>query len=246
MQLTDGFYKNEKALLPKQLNLVFLKNKAKNRSNEEEAVLTAARNKRLADQRNLEKNIADQKTDTSFEKFDALPELIYTADTAKESCKTYLQNISKRTQPFNRVEIMDAADLIIAKTLAAKAADAAILKNIKVGLSNGVLDRHKLKSTIKDMRAELISSREFLDTFSKRLSPSEFYNEYRKAINKNVNKTIKDEYARSKAVNKTNRADRLRINRFLKDNVQEITAKQAKDIKTFSCRKAFQGYRSDL
>ncbi len=61
MQLTDGFYKNEKTILPKQLNLVSLQNKAKNRSNEEEAVLTAARNKRLADQRNLEKNIADQK-----------------------------------------------------------------------------------------------------------------------------------------------------------------------------------------
>lgn len=175
---------------------------------------------------------ADLKTDASFEKFDTLPELIYTADTVKASCKTYIQNISKRTQPFNRVEIMDAADLIIAKTLTAKAADTAVFKKVEVGLSNGVLDRHKLKSTIKDMRTELISSPEFLDTFSKRLSPSEFYNEYRKAINKNVNKTIKDEYTRSKAVSKTKRTDRLRINRFLKENVQEITAKQAKDIKT--------------
>ncbi len=175
---------------------------------------------------------ADTQTGISFQRFGLDSASVYSANLIKNGCKNYIRETKGRNQPFNRIEIMEAADLVIANMLTAKAADAAVFSKVDLGYKNGVLDEKKLKSTIKDMRTELLSSPEFLQTLARKVSPADFYSEYKKELNRNVNKTIKDEYARNKAVSKTNRAERTRINKFLRENVQEISAKQAKEIVT--------------
>ena len=175
---------------------------------------------------------ADAATDKFENTFGMNDYLVISKAEIQRGCKTYIQNTAKRKQPFGRAQIMDAADLIIAKTLTAKAADAAVFNKLNiVGNEDNVLDQKKFKETVTQMRAEIIANPLFKNILAKRVPASEFYEEYRKAINIDVNKKRADDLVRRKAINKT-RSEKERINTFMSENTHKLTAEQAKEIKT--------------
>ena len=175
---------------------------------------------------------ADSKTAVTDTTFKMNEYEVFNQQNIQKGCKDYIQSFAKSEKPFSRLNIMDAVDLIIAKTLTAKAANAAVFDRLKLDAAeNGPLDKQKFKDTVTRMRTEIISNPLFLNAFSKRVAPTEFYEEYRKAVNADINKKRADDLARRKAINKT-RDTKTRINTFMKEHTHKITKEQAAEIKT--------------
>ncbi len=130
------------------------------------------------------------------------------------------------TAPFNREDMVRAADLVIAKTLLTKRADTMFYSKVMI---DDIIEPNMIAFRIKEARNELINDQVFLETFAKRLPAKDFYKEYTKALNLETNRKIKAENARKKDIRKT-RGEEARINQYLETHNHKITDKQAKEL----------------
>lgn len=176
--------------------------------------------------------IQENEKDISVEKkpfFKESPEA-YTMQTVVAAAKTKLSEASNISKPYERLSMMEAVDTVIAKTLTTKAAESSFFGKIKTAEGNS-LDVTKMNARISDARKELMNDSCFLQTFAKRVPAKDFYKEYTKMLNAEVNRKIKAENARKKDIRR-GRGEERRINEYLNTHKQTITDKEAAELRT--------------
>ena len=122
------------------------------------------------------------------------------------TCQKKIDAAKGKNDPFKREDIMDAVDLIIAKTLTTKAADVAFFKRVQVEPDStsdnpGMFTKLVFKNLTK-MRMEIINDPVFRDVFARRVPRKQFYAEFQSALNRDINRKIDAEDARKSALKK--------------------------------------------
>ena len=125
-------------------------------------------------------------------------------DQVKDRCQKKSERIIRSKggdARFTLNEYMDAIDLVIAKTLTTKAAKKTIFDKC-LSDDNVNIDPKKLDERINLMRWEIRNDPKFLTIIEKQVSRDNFYKEYRRAVNDEINMKIKDADRRKKELEK--------------------------------------------
>ena len=137
-------------------------------------------------------------------------------DTLKTRCQNKAERLSSSRSANARFivsDYMDAADLIVAKTLTTKAAKNSIIEKCKTADSANI-DLSKFNEQINEMRKEISRDPIFLKVMADHTPKRDFYKAYRNAVNAEINKNIKAGSQRKKQL-KNNAAMRDFATSFL-------------------------------
>ena len=178
----------------------------------------------------------------------------------KEELLTDINNTIRSTrnvdEAYKSEEMLDAANNIIFHTLKTKAAGVSffsrVVKTDIDGEASDVLDISKTNELLNDMRKTLINDPVFRSLFIKNVSKKDFYNEYCSAINREINKDIKEENELKKNVDR-DKSRKNEIESYMKDNLYGLESDKVKvitevynDLKEFNKGKSPSKYMERL
>ncbi len=174
--------------------------------------------------------------DLSVEKNGHLGSISFTDNPQKEefidACKSVIADAKDNTLSYKRSQVISAADLVIANTLITKAAETAFFSDDLVNrdkVNGDTLVLGNLTSKIQVMRKEIITDPIFRKTIAKGGQIKDFFENYKKELNRDRNRRIKAENTYNKSIPE---AEKDQYNKFLTDNKIRLALGQIKAIKT--------------
>ncbi|MCR4716079.1 MAG: hypothetical protein K5656_02765 [Lachnospiraceae bacterium] len=150
----------------------------------------------------------------------------FNRDSVITNARNTIVRANNINSPFLRSDIVEAIDLVIAKTLLTKSAEVTFFDHIT---DNNGINYDLANSKINEARLSIYKDPLFRETMLKQPDSKDFYKEYMKIRNLNANKNIKEENERRKEISRV-KVEEDRINDFLQNNKYTISDEQAKII----------------